>query len=333
MIQTERNHAISTMRVLAMLMIVSFHSLCFYTHWWWSSGGIFVPIWEKTAILLNAIDLPMFVFISGFLFGHLYIKGKYHKWQPFLQGKVRRLLVPYLFWGIFLIIMLPSSCKWFDLFTGISHLWFLLMLFEIFAIIIPFADFFCLKTTKRQAIAIIVGAYALLFIYHALSFHRTFLCIYASLSYLPVFLIGLFWARYKIYRHLSVHFAIVLFIASLASLAFYCYAILHLSFYADNILLRLLGYTIIIALFSMLYNTVFNGCLYKIITHFDKLSMGIYIFSQICINILLLIPGSIAFLNQYYHIGPVIIFAAGFFIPWLLSYIFNKSKYIKWTIG
>lgn len=330
---TERNHAISAMRVLAMLMIISFHSLCFYTHRWWNLGGIFVPIWDKTAILLNAIDLPMFVFMSGFLFGHLYIKGKYQEWQPFLQNKARRLLLPYLFWGIFLIITMPSLHEWSYLFTGISHLWFLLMLFEVFAIIIPFADFLCLKVTKRQAIIIVSVTYAFFLTYHMLSKHHSFLCIYATLNYLPAFLIGLFCARYREGCHLSLRLAIGLLLISLILLAFYCYAMPLLPFYADDILLKLLGYTIIIALFSMLHNMIINDKLYKIIAHFDKLSMGIYIFNQICVNVLLIVPDSVAFLNQHYHIGPSIIFAAGFFVPWLLSYIFNNSKFLKWTIG
>ena len=333
MISTERNHAISAMRVLAMLMIISFHSLCFYTHRWWRLAGIFIPVWDKTAILLNAIDLPMFVFISGFLLGHLYIKGKYRKWQPFLQGKAHRLLVPYLFWGMFLIITMPSLHEWFNMFTGISHLWFLLMLFEVFTITIPLADFLCLKATKCQAIVIISGAYALFLVYHTFSEHLSFLCIDTTLNYLPAFLVGLFCARFDAYRYLSVNWTIRLFLISLISLAFYCYAMSPLSFYANDILLRLLGYAIVIALFSLLYNMVINEQLYKVIVHFDRLSMGIYIFNQICVNVLLLDPTSVTFLNQHYQIGPIIIFAVGFFIPWLLSYIFNSSKYIKWTIG
>ena len=330
---TTRNHTISAMRVLAMLMIISFHSLCFYTHRWWSLGGIFVPVWDKTAILLNAIDLPMFVFISGFLLGHLYIKGKYRKWQPFLQGKAHRLLVPYLFWGIFLIITMPSLHEWFNMFTGISHLWFLLMLFEVFTITIPMADFLCLKATKCQAIAIISGAYALFLVYHTFSEHHSFLCIDTTLNYLPAFLIGLSCAHFKTYRHMSSHLAIILFLTSLVSLTFYCYVTPPLSFYINDILLRLLGYTIVFALFSLLHYITLNNQLYKIIMHFDKLSMGIYIFNQICVNILLLAPNSVAFLNQHYRMGPAIIFAVGFFFPWLLSYIFNNSKCIKWTIG
>ena len=333
MVQTEKIRTISVMRVLAMLMILSFHSLCFYTHRWWIFGGVYVPVWDKTATLLNAVDLPMFVFIAGFLFGHLYIKGKYREWWPFIQGKACRLLIPYFFWGIFLIAAMPSLHEWGNLFTGISHLWFLLMLFEVFAIVSPFAHFLCQKATARQAIIIVLGAYTLFLLYHVFSNHHAFLCIHTTLSYLPPFLIGLFCARFKIHSHLSADLAVILFLFSLVSLAFYCYVIVPLPFFADNILQRILGYAIVITFFSVLNNQSFSEKFYGVITHFDKLSMGIYIFNQICINALLLFPRSIDFFNQHYYCGPIIFFFVGFFIPWLLSYIFNKSKYIKWSIG
>ena len=35
----------------------------------------------------------------------------------------------------------------------------------------------------------------------------------------------------------------------------------------------------------------------------------------------------------YWIIGPFVLFPIGFFPPLLLSYIFNKYKWLKWTIG
>ena len=333
MMQAERIHTISVMRVLAMIMIVSFHSLCFYTHRWWRLGGTYIPIWDKTATLLDTIDLPMFVFISGFLFGHLYIKGKYHERWAFIQGKARRLLVPYFFWGFFLIISMPSLHEWGNLLTGISHLWFLLMLFEIFTIVIPFAHFLCQKATEHQAIIAVLGAFLLYIAYHTLSNHHAFLCIHTTLFYLPTFLIGLFCARFKMHNYLTTSFSTILLLTSLTILTLYCYTMEPLSSYVNNIILWLLGHTIVFASFSLLCKIPFSGKLFEVIMHFDRLSMGIYIFNQICINALLLIPKSVAFFNQYNHIGPIVIFAVGFFIPWLLTCIFNCNKYTKLLIG
>ena len=154
-IQEGKFQAISTMRVLAMLMIIAFHSMLFYTGKWWRFNGPYIILWKKFSEFLNTIDLPMFVFISGFLFAHLYInKSKYHDRTQFVLEKVRRLLIPYLFWGIFLVITMPSLNQWSELLTGISHLWFLLMLFIIFTIIPWMARFLCMEASTVMWVCI-----------------------------------------------------------------------------------------------------------------------------------------------------------------------------------
>ena len=124
---------ISLMRVLSMLQIVLFHSLCFYIGEWWFLCTDVVPLWRIIAFPIEQIGLTSFVFISGFLYGYMYIeKGKYRDVLPFLHKKILRLLIPYFFWGIMMIITMPKvPITWINLLTGISHLWFLLMLFEL----------------------------------------------------------------------------------------------------------------------------------------------------------------------------------------------------------
>ena len=48
-----RIDSISIMRVLAMTMIVAFHSLLFYIGTWWHFGGLTVPIWVYLALYLT----------------------------------------------------------------------------------------------------------------------------------------------------------------------------------------------------------------------------------------------------------------------------------------
>ena len=72
-----RIESISIMRVMAMFMIILFHGLYFYADTHWILGGITIGIWDKVDTFLDIIDLPMFVFISGFLFGYLFcFKGR-----------------------------------------------------------------------------------------------------------------------------------------------------------------------------------------------------------------------------------------------------------------
>ena len=71
--EKNRFNEISVMRVLAMTMIVGFHSLCFYNGRWVKVDALYIPFWYKVSCFLDVIDLNMFVFISGYLYGYLYI--------------------------------------------------------------------------------------------------------------------------------------------------------------------------------------------------------------------------------------------------------------------
>ena len=73
---SDRLPYVSLLRVIAMLLIVIYHSLCFYTGRWWhlSSYSDVVRVWYILSIPVVNIGLTLFVFISGFLFGYHYYK-------------------------------------------------------------------------------------------------------------------------------------------------------------------------------------------------------------------------------------------------------------------
>lgn len=48
---------ISIMRVMAMTMIIAYHSLCFYSGRWTYMDAIDIPFWSRIAFFLNEIDL------------------------------------------------------------------------------------------------------------------------------------------------------------------------------------------------------------------------------------------------------------------------------------
>ena len=126
---------ISFLRVVAMTMVVLFHCLAYYSDSIWQYADPDVSGYGIFARFLNVIDMPMFVFISGFLYAYLReAKGKYKDNMAFLRNKARRLMVPYLFWGVVLLLLFPDKHAS-DMLTGISHLWFLLMLFGLFLLI------------------------------------------------------------------------------------------------------------------------------------------------------------------------------------------------------
>lgn len=130
------------MKAVAMLLIVLTHSCSVYT------GGWFTTPAEESAALgllaewLGTVHVPLFVLVSGYIWGYLKIETThYDNGLHVMRKKVLRLLVPYLF--VSLVWAVPfwvyfngwgQVVKKFVLGTGPSQLWFLLMLFVVFAL-------------------------------------------------------------------------------------------------------------------------------------------------------------------------------------------------------
>ena len=331
----ERLKYVSAMRVMAMMMIVAFHSMLFYTGKWWVFGGPVIPLWVKVSSFLDAIDLPMFVFIAGFLFGHLYkFKGKYRDKRQFVIGKARRLLVPYLVWGLFLVYVLPPYNHLADMLTGISHLWFLLMLFDVFLIAIASAHVLFREGPAFQWAIFFVGSILLFCAFHIFSTHHHFLCLHSALYHLPAFVLGVGFACLRLHSRITAKTASVVLVVALVCQSAYLFLCPVQTYFADYAILLMTGYAIVASSFVLLGRTAdFGPKASAIISHFDKLSMGIYIFNQIVINAFLGIPGTIPFLSEHYYVGVPIVFVVSFAVPWLLSWLFNRFRCLKWLIG
>lgn len=126
---------ISHIRVVAMLMIVYFHCICCYSGAWPEESAYSanrVPFYQVIGALLSNFHLPIFTLIAGFLYSYLYQQGRYNNKLRFIQGKIKRLIVPYIAVGTFIVFFQDIPVKW--MYLGISHLWYLLFLFECFLI-------------------------------------------------------------------------------------------------------------------------------------------------------------------------------------------------------
>ena len=131
-------------KFITVLLVVFAHSTRMYT-----SGGAFSPL-NQSIILAKITDyiyifhMPLFMFVSGAVYGLCIQQGKYEKKLDFIRNKAKRLLIPYYVFGLFYVA--PVMCLtgltnqgYFSYcFTGIlrslnsRHLWFLLALFIIF---------------------------------------------------------------------------------------------------------------------------------------------------------------------------------------------------------
>lgn len=333
MTKNEKIFSISIMRVIAMTMIVAYHSIYFYSGMWTVLGGIYVPIWEKANRFLDSIDLSMFVFISGFLFGNSYIhRKKYRDKKQFILGKIHRLIIPYIVWGVFLIISFPSLFNWGDLLFGICHLWFLLMLFWIFLLSITLSTMRKEPLNNLSIVSISIILYLSWIISKSYSPHHHLLCIESSISYTTAFFIGFACAEKEAWRFSST-FVFPVTLMAIAAIFFHFFFFLPFkSDIIEDFYIRFFSYISIVGLFIILNHIKIPSFILSIVDKLDNLCMGIYIFNPIILISLLLIPSVNRWFVINYQIGPLLLFFISFFIPLLIS-LFLNNKYLSWLSG
>lgn len=329
-----RFNEISIMRVMAMTMIVAFHSLCFYNGRWVKVNAIDIPVWHKISCFLDVIDLNMFVFISGYLYGYLYIyRNKYQHPSEVIRIKAKRLLIPYLFWGIPMAIVWPWN-TWVKLLYGIGHLWFLLMLFGVFTLTVIFQLLNAqrVKFTSIVGISLIVMGFISGFLFSKYIYAGDFLCINKILYYFPAFMIGYLCAKLRVAWMLPNWSYMTLPFAILGLFVFVWYPI-PLPYTLVLIIRTVLAYFICIELLVILSKDTMSDRVQKVVHEVERLSMGLYIFNQMAMDIVFTTPVLHQWFETHWMIEPFVLFPIGFFPPLLLSYIFNKNKWLKWTIG
>ena len=225
--QSKKFDEITIMRVMAMTMIVAFHSMCFYNGRWAKVDAIMIPFWYKTSSFLDVIDLNMFVFISGYLYGYLYIFRN---------------------------------------------------------------------------------------------------------NYFPAFMIGYLCAKLRV-GWLMPNWSYILLPFVLLLLYVLIWYNIPLPWILITLVRTLCGYTICIFLLIILSKVTMSDRTRRVFVEIERLSMGLYIFNQIAMDTVFSIPILHQWFEIHWEIGPFILFLIGFFPPMLLSYVFNKYKFLKWTIG
>lgn len=63
-------YGISAMRVVALFTVVFYHSLCMYCIWHVKDHHP-IKLYGHAAGFLSSIRMPVFIFISGFLYSHI----------------------------------------------------------------------------------------------------------------------------------------------------------------------------------------------------------------------------------------------------------------------
>lgn len=317
------------LKVAATLLVVLGHVTRMYS----GVGVIEMPkdemlTWVTTFIY--SFHMPLFVFISGAIY---YIckrgKNKYKHESAFISKKIQRLLIPYMFFALFYVfptmILLGKADQPIPLYiirsyllsTDAKHLWFLLMLFNVFVIFNHF-EFFIWKNTKT-AIVLFGFLYALSYI------TPSYFQIASTLHYVIYFYIGYLYQKLHIktsheqkYRMIFIitHLSLVIISNTLLT----NYSFLHPLASLTTSLLGIGATIVIIQLFQ------FKGFIFQTIL---RDSYGIYLYHPMIIYLLFYWLKDLHFVPW---VNSFLIFGISILLSFLFIYITKKLR-LSFIIG
>lgn len=273
-------------KVITVLLVVFAHSTRMYT-----SVGAFSPL-NQSVILAKITDyiyifhMPLFMFVSGAVYGLCIQQGKYEKKLEFIRNKTKRLLIPYFVFGFFYVA--PVMCLtgltnqgyftycFFGIVLSLNsrHLWFLLALFIIFIFAILIRECLLKSHYTRVLVLILSGVILLLarYVPGVLQLNSAF-------SYQLFFVLGALFHYYydtievilMKFRYLAVALPIILL-----GYFFYCPNWIFVFGYKLIGILMIIFFSILIEKGTILTKTNFYKCV-------KDTSMGIYLFHPMII--------------------------------------------------
>lgn len=316
---------ISVMRVMAMLMVVFYHCLCLYSIWDGTDYfiGFHVASWDIVDGMLAQIHLPIFFLISGFLFGVKRNVGGYNNVSKFIQNKAVRVLAPYMIVGIFLCFLQHRDFT--QMLDGISHLWFLLVIFECY-VLGKLMEAILWMSSKRRRILMVVAIMFFLFLSHRFYFIQV-LGISKLMIYFPYYVVGMLickvnFVEYRNYQKYQLSLILVLLVLFALEQYFFCKRLLTVA----------LGLCVVLCSFSY-FRSLEIKSLPGWMKSLDKCSMGIYIVHHILIQEMNKTAYFYDVAVTHYYLYPVTQFIGITLVSWGFVALCRKSKYSKYILG
>lgn len=133
---TPRQYDVAVIRALAITFVVAFHAygMMYAEHFPKLKDAYHSIYFLPNQCYFINIAMPMFVFISGYLFSYLLAKGKYPTFIGLVENKAKRILLPYFCFGLIMMATTNDFHPMALLHGGYWHLWFLPMIFWCFIV-------------------------------------------------------------------------------------------------------------------------------------------------------------------------------------------------------
>ena len=168
------------LKVIGILLVVIGHCTSIYTGGWVYKSPVNAPIYGLIASYVYTFHVPMLVFVSGAIYYYCRKnKEKYKSLKGLVSNKFKRLIVPFLTIGLFYSIpikyligniekgTLLNSIRNFLIGLNTGHLWYLLMLFDIFILFYLYEKFII---NKKYSVSLNIIVFTLLYIFSGILF-------------------------------------------------------------------------------------------------------------------------------------------------------------------
>lgn len=277
------SESLNTIKVYTILLVVLGHVLRMYT-----PDGAFPNqgtwLTDKLCSIIYSFHMPLFMLLSGCVYGICKAKGKYSTWKLLLTHKTKRILYPYWTFGIFVL----APCMVFtelsdnyieycikDIMGGVNvrHLWYLLSLFEIFIIVHLIRNFLNSKDKYKVIISTLV--FALIYRY---STDFNYLQLKMTISYLPYFVIGYYIGIGSLHIKFSTTYVLVMFVVGFITWVIK-YRLPESTIFVTDYIVAI---SLIIVVFHLSQYLPHSGFVYNILL---KNAMGIYLWYVIVLYI------------------------------------------------
>ena len=273
--------------------------------------------------MLLQIHLPIFFLISGYLYGYKRNLGGYSDNVKFVKDKTQRVLVPYAIVGLFLCLLQDRDIS--QMLNGISHLWFLMTIFECYVLGKLVDTVLWMQEGKVQ---IVMGGLVLFIVLIPYRIPvMQFLCLSNIIKYFPFYMLGMLASKMNFGKYMKYKAKTLVLII-----------ILLLFFALQQVYIKKTSITMLLGVSIVSFIFIYARCLNipklpSWVTSLDKCSMGIYIVHHIVIQEM----NSIAFFHVYagehYYSYPILQFVAITIVCWSMVAVCKKNKYSKYILG
>lgn len=231
--------------------------------------------------------------------------------------------MPYIVVGIFMCLIQQRSLM--EMCLGVSHLWFLMTIFECYMAGYLLEQVFWYNEKRKLALTAFCCIIVVLTVHWNLP--TRILTIERFVHYFPLYLIGMLLGSVCIEKYMRWHKEVL----ALFSIALIILPIQHI-FFHKPIVDQFIGLLVILPFFILCHS--FNFAYpSKWVASLDKHSMSIYVIHQILQQEMNKLKEFHNLMINYVYLYPICQFVFLIVVSWSISYVAHKSKYAKYVIG